>query len=228
MLAHVLREVIKQGGVKPELVEDIMIGNVLQPGAGAVTSRMATFLAGIPHTTSLQTVNRQCSSGLQAIAHISHAIKAGSINIGIAGGVENMSMFSFNDAVKPDCLSEDIFENEDARNCLMGMGVTSDNVAKEFGVSRQDQDAFAAKSQAKAVAAQESGDLQSEISPMTVKITDENGNEKTVVADKDEGVRKGTTAEKLGKLKPAFGADGTTTAGNASQVTDGAAAVLLA
>jgi len=194
-----------------------------------VTSRMGGFLAGIPHTTSLYTLNRQCSSGLQAIAHIAQAIKAGSIDVGIGSGVENMSNFGFSDAVKPDLLSENVFEHEDARNCLMGMGVTSDNVAAEYGVTREDQDNFAARSQQKAEAAQKNGDLNSEISPLEVIVRGKDGTEKKVLVDKDEGVRAGTTAAKLSKLKPAFDpVNGTTTAGNASQVTDGAAAVLLA
>jgi acetyl-CoA acyltransferase 1 len=146
MLAHVISEVCTKVGLDKARVDDIVVGNVLQPGAGVTTSRMASFLAGFPYTTSVTAVNRFCSSGLQAIADVAHAIKAGSIDIGIASGVEQMSMFSFNDAVKVDVLSENIFENENARNCLMGMGVTSDNVAKEFGITRQMQDEFAAKS----------------------------------------------------------------------------------
>jgi acetyl-CoA acyltransferase 1 len=229
MLAHVLKTVVAKAGVDAKAVDDIAVGNVLQPGAGAVTSRMGGFLAGIPHTTSLYTLNRQCSSGLQAIAHIAHAIKAGSIDIGIGAGVENMTQFSFNDAVRPDLLAEEVFEHEEARNCLMGMGVTSDNVAAEYGISREEQDEFAARSQQKAEAAQANGDLQSEITPMETIIRDKDGNEKKIVVEKDEGVRPGTTAAKLAKLKPAFDPkNGTTTAGNASQVTDGAAAVLLA
>lgn len=139
-----------------------------------------------------------------------------------------MSNFNMNDSVRVDLLSENIFENEQARNCLLGMGITSDNVAKEFGITRQMQDEFAAKSQAKAAAAQKNGDLNSEITPMQVKVKTEDGKEQTITADRDDGIR-ATTVESLTKLKPAFDAKtGTTTAGNASQVTDGAAAVLLA
>lgn len=189
---------------------------------------MGGFLAGIPHTASLHALNRQCSSGLQAIAHIGNAIRVGQIDIGIGCGVESMTNFSFNDAIKPDALSEDIFEMENARNCLMGMGVTSDNVAKQYNISRQTQDEFGANSQRKAEEAMKRGELQAEITPMTVNIKQEDGSVKQVVVDKDEGVRPGTTAQKLGKLKPVFNKDGTTTAGNSSQVTDGAAAVLMA
>lgn len=163
------------------------------------------------------------------MSHIAHAIRAGSIDIGIGAGVENMTNFSFNDAIRADLISDAVFEHEEARNCLMGMGVTSDNVAKEYGVTREDQDKFAAWSQQKALAAQENGDLQAEITPLTTVIKDKDGNEKTITVTKDEGVRAGTTAAKLAKLKPVFNPkDGTTTAGNSSQVTDGAAAVLLA
>ncbi len=217
MLAHVLKDVVAKSGVDKNLIDDIAVGNVLQPGAGAVTSRMGGFLAGIPHTASLYTVNRQCSSGLQAVAQISQAIQAGSIDIGIGSGVENMTNFSFNDAVRPDLLAEEVFEHEEARNCLMGMGVTSDNVAAEYGITREEQDEFAAKSQQKAEAATKNGDLPSEITPMEVTVKDKDGNEKKITVSKDEGVRPGTTAAKLSKLKPAFDpAKGTTTAGNAS------------
>ena len=229
MLEAVFRDVVAKGKVDVNKIDDICVGNCLQPGAGGITSRMAQFLAGIPHTTSLQTLNRQCSSGIQAVAHIAHAIRAGSIDIGIGAGVENMTNFSFNDAIRADLISDAVFEHEEARNCLMGMGVTSDNVAKEYGVTREDQDKFAAWSQQKALAAQENGDLQAEITPVNTVIKDKDGNEKKITVVKDEGVRAGTTAEKLAKLKPVFNPkEGTTTAGNSSQVTDGAAAVLLA
>lgn len=189
---------------------------------------MAGFLAGFPHTTSLYAVNRWCASGLQAIASICTAIKEGSIDVGIGAGVESMSLFSMQDGIAIDKLSEQIFEHEQARNCLMGMGETSDNVAKEFGITRQEQDEFAARSYAKAVAAQKNGDLNSEITPLKVKVKDESGKETEIIADKDDGIKE-TKLETLQKLKPAFDPKaGTTTAGNASQVTDGAAAILFA
>ncbi len=138
LLAHVLKDVCEKAGLDPSKVDDIAAGNTLQPGAGATTSRMATFLAGFPAHTSLQAVNRMCSSGLQCVSHIANAIRAGQIDIGIGCGVESMTHFSFNDSLKPDVLSDDIFEMENARNCLMSMGVTSDNVAKEFGITREE------------------------------------------------------------------------------------------
>ena len=153
LLAHVLRDVYTKAGLDPAKIDDIAVGNCLQPGAGATTSRMGGFLAGIPHTASLHAINRQCSSGLQAIAHIGNAIRVGQIDIGIGCGVESMSNFSFNDAIKPDLLAEEVFEMENARNCLMGMGVTSDNVSKEFNISRETVDEFGARSQQKALAA---------------------------------------------------------------------------
>ena len=228
MLAAVLRDSIAKCGVDAKEVQDIAVGNVLQPGGGAHTSRMGGFLADIPYTASLYGLNRQCSSGLQAVASIANQIKCGQIDLGIGAGVENMSNFSMQGVVLPDLLADEVFENEQARNCLMGMGVTSDNVAKEYGVTREEQDEFAAASQAKALAAQENGDLGAEITPVKTKIVDKDGKEHAITVTKDEGVRKGTTAAKLSKLKPAFNPDGTTTAGNASQVTDGAAAVILA
>ena len=177
MLKAVFEAVVNGSGIDKSKIDDICVGNCLQPGSGGITSRMAQFLAGIPHTTSLQTLNRQCSSGIQAVAHIAHAIEAGSIDIGIGAGVENMTNFTFNDAIRADLISDPVFEHEEARNCLMGMGVTSDNVAKEFGVTREDQDKFAAWSQQKALAAQENGDLQKEITPITTTVKDKDGNE---------------------------------------------------
>ncbi|CAI2370325.1 unnamed protein product [Moneuplotes crassus] len=227
MLSHVLKSVVTESGVDPKEIEDITVGNCLQPGAGATTSRMAQFLAGIPETTALCAINRQCSSGLQAVMSIANAIRAGQIDIGIGAGVESMSHFDFSTAFNPPHLSKQVATCKDAKNCQIPMGITSENVAERFSVSREEQDAFAASSQAKAVAAQENGDLQKEITPLEVTVYDKEGNEKTLTAGKDEGVRK-TNAEKLGKLKPVFKKGGSTTAGNSSQLTDGAAAVLLA
>jgi acetyl-CoA acyltransferase 1 len=189
---------------------------------------MAGFLAGIPETAGLSAVNRQCSSGLQAVMNIVNAIRGGQIDIGIGAGVENMSQYSFNDAIRPDLISEQVYEHETARNCLIPMGITSDNVAAEYGVTRQEQDEFAAHSQQKACQAQKDGLLPSECTPVKTIILDKDGNETEITVTKDDGMREGTTAEKLGKLKPAFQKTGNTTAGNSSQVTDGAAAVLLA
>lgn len=147
----------------------------------------------------------------------------GQIDIGVGAGVESMTQ-NYGAGVMPEKMSDAVMENEEATDCLLPMGITSENVAKKHNVSRQKQDAFAANSFAKAVKAQKEGWFKSEIVP--IKYQDDEGNEKTV--DKDDGIREGVTAESLGKLKPAFDKNGYTTAGNASQVSDGAAAVLLA
>ena len=228
MLSHVFKSVIDQSGVDAKEIEDITVGNCLQPGAGATTSRMAQFLAGIPETTALCAINRQCSSGLQAVMSIANSIRAGQIDVGIGAGVESMSHFDFSTAFNPPHLSKEVQSCVNAKNCQIPMGITSENVAEKYGVTREDQDKFAASSQAKALIAQENGSLNSEISPLEVTVFDKEGVSKKKMAEIDEGVRKGTTAEKLGKLKPVFKKGGSTTAGNSSQLTDGAAAVLLA
>jgi acetyl-CoA acyltransferase 1 len=138
MLAVVLKAVVQKAGIDAKLVEDVCIGNVLQPGAGAHTSRMSMFLAGMPDTSSLQAVNRQCSSGLQAVMAIANSIRARQIDIGIGGGVESMSLFAMDGVVDPNIISPDVFENEGARNCLMNMGMTAENVAEMYKISRED------------------------------------------------------------------------------------------
>lgn len=228
MLSTVLKDVYEKAKLNPKLIEDICVGNCLQPGAGATTSRMAQFLAGIPETTPLSAINRQCSSGLQAVMSIANSIRSRQISIGIGAGVESMSQYDFSKAFNPPFLSKNVQENTNAKNCQLPMGLTSENVAERYKVTREMQDAFAAESQRKAAEAQENGSLNQEITPMETVVHYSDGNEKKFVADKDEGVRKQTTLESLTKLKPVFKKDGTTTAGNSSQLTDGAAAVLLA
>jgi len=147
----------------------------------------------------------------------------GQIDIGIGAGVESMTQ-NYGAGVMPEKFSDAVMENEEAADCLMPMGITSENVAKQFGIDRKKQDDFAAKSYQKAFKAQQEGKFKSEI--VSVKFNDEDGNERVV--DKDDGIRDGVTAESLSKLKPAFAKDGCTHAGNASQVSDGAAAVILA
>jgi len=176
----------------------------------------------------LVTVNRQCSSGLQAVANIASSIKAGIIDVGLAGGVESMSLYSMTEGVDFNKLSPGILENEMAGNCLMPMGLTSENVAAAYGISRETQDAMAAESHRRAVEAQKTGKFDSEIVPVQAKVKDAKGNISEVLVKHDEGPRAGTTVQSLGSLKPAFKAGGSTTAGNASQVSDGAAVVLLA
>ncbi|KAI9485579.1 MAG: Thiolase, N-terminal domain-containing protein [Benjaminiella poitrasii] len=226
MLAHVFKAVIEQSHIDPKLVEDIAVGNVLPQGGGATNARMAALYAGFPESTAVNTLNRQCSSGLQAVVQIATAIQAGIIEIGIGAGVESMTMNYGASSLAPT--SEKIADAcESAADCLIPMGITSENVAAEFKITREKQDAFAADSHRKAEIAQKNGWFKEEIVPAQATVLDKDGNETTVLADHDDGVRPGTTAEKLAKLRPAFDDDGSTTAGNASQVSDGAAAVLL-
>ncbi|KAG9288177.1 hypothetical protein G9A89_020483 [Geosiphon pyriformis] len=227
LLAAVLKGVLERTNIDPKLIEDIAVGNVLPAGGGATVARAAALYAGIPHTTSLNTVNRQCSSGLQAVVQIAHEIALDQIEIGIGAGVESMT-FGYGPNAMPTETSEKIFANQESSDCLLPMGVTSDNVAKEFGVTREKQDAFSAESHRRAAEAQEAGFFDEEIIPVKTQWKDpKTDEEKEIVVDKDDGIRKGTTAKVLSKLKPAFAKDGLTTAGTSSQVSDGAAAVLL-
>ena len=227
MLKPVLEAVAAQAKIDKAMVEDIVIGNVLQNGAGSTPSRMAGFLAGYPETTCVQGINRLCSSGLQAVATIANAISSGEIGMGIGGGVESMSTGNMMAAVDPELISEQVYEHEKASHCLMPMGITSENVAEEFGVDRATQDQMAFESHQKAANSLKNGWSQSEITPYKTTVKDKDGNLKEVLVDKDDGCRPETTVAGLGKLKPAFKKGGSTTAGNSSQVTDGAACVLL-
>lgn len=207
--------------VPPNAVDDICVGNVLSPPTAAVSFRMAALSSNIPHTTSLSTVNRQCSSGLQAIANIAHAIQSGSIDIGIGSGVESMSANPMHELYEkfPPEVDWDAMQtcgnSKDVMGCVIPMGVTSENVSKKYKLDRATLDEFAARSHQKAARAQSLGKFKSEIVPVG-EVT------------QDDGIRASTTAEKLAKLKPVFDKkNGSTTAGNSSQLTDGAAAVLL-
>jgi len=228
LLSAVFKEVIKRSGIDPKLIEDVSVGNVLPAGGGANVARMASLHAGMPNTTSVNTVNRQCSSGLTAINQIAMEIMTGEIDIGVGAGVESMSQ-NYGAGVMPEKFSEDVLSHPEAADCLVPMGITSENVATKYGVTREMQDEFAASSYQKAFKAQKSGLFKSEIVPVTTVWTDpKTGEEKKITVTEDDGIRDGTTKESLSKLKPAFSKEGTTHAGNASQVTDGAAAVLLA
>lgn len=223
VLGNVLKAVLAQSKVDPKLIEDVAIGNVLPPGGGATSARQAALWAGIPNSAAVNTVNRQCSSGLATVNQIANEILTGQIDIGIGGGVESMTI-NYGAGVMPTKMSDAVMENEEAADCMLPMGITSENVAKEHNVTREKQDAFAAESFRRAFDAQKAGKFQSEIVP--IKYVDDDGNERNVV--EDDGIRGGVTKESLAKLKPAFAKDGCTHAGNASQVSDGAAAVLLA
>ncbi|KAG8443529.1 hypothetical protein GDO86_012074 [Hymenochirus boettgeri] len=225
LLSSVMTAVLQDVNLSPDLVGDICVGNVLQPGAGALVGRIGQFLSGIPETVPLQVVNRQCSSGLQAIINIAGGIRNGSYDIGLACGMETMSL---QNTGKPGDISSRTVDVSKARDCLIPMGFTSENVAERFGISREKQDKFALASQQRAAAAQRSGRFKDEIVPVTTTITDDHGNTVTITVTEDEGIRAGTTLEGLGRLKPAFKEGGSTTAGNSSQVSDGAAAVLMA
>merc|ERR1719284_591170 len=229
MLAPLYKAVVEKTKIDPKAIGDVQIGNVNQPGAGAAGSRMAMFLADMPFEVPVSAVNRQCSSGLQAVANIAANIKAGIIDVGLAGGVESMSMFSMMDGMDFNKFSAEIVDNEMAAACLTPMGITSENVAAKYGITRDVQDAMAAESHTKALAAQKAGYFRDEIVPVKTKVKDPKSKEvKEIVVENDEGPRAGTTAKGLGLLKPAFKAGGSTTAGNASQVSDGASLVLLA
>ena len=226
LLAHTFKNLLDRSQIDPKVVEDISVGCVLAPGGGATEYRAAALVAGFPSSTAVKSLNRQCSSGLQACVDIANAIKAGMIDVGIGAGVESMST-----QYGPGAVTEfsDLLENHmQAAECKVPMGVLSENMAKEYNVTRKDQDAFAASSYQKALAAQEQGLFDEEIAPVTVKYTDpKTDEEKTVTVTKDDGVRPGITPESLSKIRPAFAKDGSIHAGNASQVSDGAAAVLL-
>jgi len=227
MLAAVLKATVERTGVDGKQIGDIIVGNVLQGGAGAMTARMAQFVAGIGYEAPLQAINRQCSSGLQAVATVANAIKAGEYDMGIGAGVESMTVNSMMD-VAPKELSEAIFSSKEAQDCMMPMGITSENVAAKYNITREMQDQMACESHAKAAAAQKAGYFDDEIIPVETTVTDKDGEEKTITVSQDDGIRPTTTMASLAKLKPAFDENGSTTAGTASQVSDGAAAVLLA
>ncbi|XP_023553959.1 3-ketoacyl-CoA thiolase 2, peroxisomal-like [Cucurbita pepo subsp. pepo] len=226
LLASVLKAVIEKTELNPSEVGDIVVGTVLAPGSiRASECRMAAFYAGFPDTVSIRTVNRQCSSSLQAVADVAAAIKVGYYDIGIGAGLECMSI---NDIEFPvsDNPKANVFRQ--ARDCMLPMGITSENVAQQYGVSREEQDQAAVESHRRAAAASASGKFKDEIIPVSTKIVDpKSGVAKPVVVSVDDGIRPSTNMEILGKLKPAFKKDGCTTAGNSSQVSDGAAAVLL-
>jgi len=228
LLVAVFKAVLDRSGIDPALVEEIQVGNVLPPGGGASVARMAQIAAGFPVSSTIATVNRQCSSGLTAINHVALQIAAGQIDIGIGAGVESMTM-GYGAGVMPEKMSEKVLENEQAADCLLPMGITSENVAAKYHVTREQQDAFAAKSFQKASAAQKAGKFKDEIVAVTTKVVDpKTDEEKTITVSEDDGIRHDVTTESLSKLKPVFSKTGTTTAGTSSQVSDGAAAVLLA
>ena len=208
-------------------MEDIAVGSVLPPGGGATEFRAAALTAGFPVSTAVKSLNRQCSSGLQACVDIANAIRSGMIDVGVGAGVESMSLQYGPGAVTE--FSELLESHPEAKNCKVPMGLLSEQMAKDRNILRKDQDAFAARSYQRAAAAQKAGKFDKEIAPMSnAKWTDPKTEEvKTITVAKDDGIRDGMTVESLSKIKPAFAKDGSIHAGNASQISDGAAAVLL-
>ena len=214
LLSTVLKETLVRTKLDGKDVDDICVGNVLAPPSGAAAWRMSALVAGFPNSTSLSTCNRQCSSGLQAVANIANAIKAGDIKIGIGCGVESMTQTPMHKIKPPDVDWTVMQTNKDAMDCLTPMGITSENVCKEYGLSRTALDHFAVESHKKAAKAQSLGKFDAEIVPVgSVR--------------RDDGIRADSSMATLSKLKPAFSENGITTAANSSQTTDGAAAVVL-
>ncbi|RHZ53603.1 hypothetical protein CDV55_103239 [Aspergillus turcosus] len=230
ILGPVMAEAAKRAKIAPADVQDVLIGNVLAELGFAKTGRMALVNAGFPVTTTFHTVNRQCSSSLQAIAHMSHAIMAAQIDVAMAGGVESMTKNYQTRGVPVDVgLTLRSTPVKSAADCLMPMGITSENIASRYKISRQMQDEFALLSHTRANEARDAGRFVAEIVPVeyTARNAD-TGVATTVRIQEDDTIRPGVTLDKLAKLKPAFRDDGASTAGNSSQISDGASATILA
>ncbi|KAJ3498184.1 hypothetical protein NMY22_g19627 [Coprinellus aureogranulatus] len=228
LFLEMYKNAIKYSKIDPALVQDICVGTVLTPES-MYPARTAALAAGFPETTAVQTINRFCSSGLMAVTDIANKIRVGQIEIGLAMGIESMSQNPDNGG---PAQSELVSCNAAAKDCNEKMGWTSENVAKDFNVTREEQDAFAAESFQKAERAQAAGYFKNEIVPFTVyQVNPQTGEKKLVTVTEDDGQSvKETTKEGLLKGFDQLsrnGANATTTGGNASQITDGAAAVLL-
>jgi len=212
-------------GVDPGVIGDICVGTVLTKSA-PYAARAAALTAGFPESTPVQIVNRFCSSGLMAVSVISNQIRNGEIECGLALGYENMT-------ANPDGgasgLADEIMAHPVAKDCIQPMGWTSENVAADFNISRDRMDEFAARSHQRAEAAQRNGYFANEIVPTEAFGKTEDGKKVKITVTEDDGIRKGTTKESLGRIRAAFPqwAPGNTTGGNASQITDGGAFVLL-
>jgi len=229
--AHVIKGVLARAGLSPEQVSEVIMGQVLTAGSGQNPARQSVIKAGLPLAVPAMTINAVCGSGLKAVMLAAQAIANGDAEIVVAGGQENMSAsphvlpnsrdgFRMGDAKLVDTMINDGLW--DVYN-QYHMGVTAENVAKEFGISRADQDAFAVASQNKAEAAQKAGKFVDEILP--VSIPQRKGD--PVIFASDEYVRAGATLESMSSLKPAFAKEGSVTAANASGINDGAAAVVV-
>ena len=222
--AAALKELVKRTpGLKPEMVDDVMVGCAMPEGEqGMNIARMITLLAGFPVEVPATTINRFCSSGSQSIAWAADTIKSGSNEIVIAGGVESMSLV----AMGGNKLIADPAVMEEMPNAYAGMGTTAEVVARQFNISREDQDNYAVTSHHRAAAAIAAGKFADEIVPLKVRTMDD-GKWRELVFDTDEGPRADTSVEGLAKLKPVFDPRGSVTAGNASQINDGAAFVVV-
>jgi len=232
MLAHVLSNVVAQSpGIDTSRIDDIIIGCAMPEGEqGMNVARIGALLAGLPQSVSAQTINRFCSSGLQAVALAADRIRLGEADLMIAGGTESMSMVPM--MGNKIAMSPSVFENEHVA-IAYGMGITAENVATQWNVSREDQDAFAFASHQKALAAIQAGHFSAEISPYEIiSRSAELASGQIITRSKtigtDEGPRADTSLEGLAKLKTVFKARGSVTAGNSSQMSDGAGAVMLA
>jgi len=229
--ATVIRALLEDTELAPESVDEVLLGQVLTAGAGQNPARQAALAAGLPYEVPAMTLNKVCGSGLAAVQLAARAIASGESEVVIAGGQENMSLAPY---VLPKVRTGlrmghgQVIDTmiQDGLWCAFNdyhMGITAENLAQQFAISREQQDAFAEHSHAKAIAAQNAGYFQQEIVPVTV--TDRRGSH--IVVEQDEQPRANTTAENLARLRPAFDVKGSVTAGNASSLNDGAAAVLL-
>ncbi|MBI3939265.1 MAG: acetyl-CoA C-acetyltransferase [Acidobacteria bacterium] len=231
LAATVFCEVMRRGGLPPGRVEEVILGNVLQAGSGMNPARQAALKASIPDSAPSYTVNKVCGSGLKAVTLACQAIQCGDAGVILAGGVESMSAAPY---LLPRARwgyrmgSGSLVDSmvSDGLTCAMGqvhMGITAENIAGRYDISRREQDAFAASSQARAAAARAAGKFKRETVP--VKVPAKGGE---ILFSEDEYIRPDTTLERLAQLRPAFDKDGTVTAGNASGINDGAAALLVA
>ena len=229
MSAAVIQELLKRTPyLDPAQIEDVVFGCAFPEGEqGLNMARMIALRAGLPDSVPAETINRYCSSGVQSIAHVAYAVQSGQIEIGIAGGVESMSMvpmMGYKFSANPHFAT-------DLPHYYTNMGLTAENVSVKYDVNRQDQDEFSLKSHQKAAKAVDSGLFDPELVPIDVEVVEFNGHEKPIkknfTVKRDEGPRADTSMEALSKLKPAFKDGGTVTAGNASQMSDGAAAVMV-
>lgn len=227
----VIQGLLEKTGLAPDAVDEVILGQVLNAGMGQNPVRQAAVNAGLPHTTPAWGVSKVCGSGLKATHLAAQSIMLGDADVIIAGGQENMSLSahvlpnSRNGAKMGDWKMVDTMIQDGLTDAFAGyhMGVTAENIAKKFGITREEQDAFAAASQQKAEAAQKANRFDDEIIPVSVPQRKKD----PIIFSADEFPRHGTTAESLGKLRPAFDKEGTVTAGNASGINDGAAAVVM-